>query len=76
MSANARCKFRVTAVTDFGHSRTVKLDTVYDTTIPEDQAFTKATPYGAIEVNIANPAVYDLFKPGAQVYVDISPVEG
>ena len=42
--------------------------------IPEDQLFTKMTPMGQFSITIANPALLGRFKPGQQVYVDISPV--
>ena len=64
-----RCKFKLTGMTSDGWF-TFKCQ--YDTTIPEDIAFTKYTPSGTIEVNINNPAVVAALKLGASYYVDIT----
>lgn len=75
MTRTARCKFVVGDVTHHPYGgRTVKLSTQYDQTVPEDVAFTKATPSGEMSVRIDNPAVLDIFVPGAAVYIDITPV--
>jgi len=73
----ARCKFSVLSVTDFGNnSKSVKLGTVYDEALSkEDRAFSKYTPSGSMEVSITNPNIFDIFKPGTYVYLDITPVE-
>ena len=76
MSLIARCKFIVDSVTHHGYGgRTVKLNTHYDNTIPEDRAFTKATPTGSMEVRIDNTGVFDVFQPGKYVYVDVTAVD-
>ena len=58
-----------------------RLDTVYswiyfhaeyDTAIPEDQRFQKATPTGEIKMQIDNPAALEFFKPGNAYYVDFT----
>lgn len=74
MSQTARCKFAVSSVTDHGKNQAkgVKLHTQYDQSIPEDVAFTKFTPSGEMNVQIANPAVLEFLKPGAVVYIDIT----
>ena len=71
----ARCKFTVESVQDFGNNnRKMRLVTKYDEALSkEDQAFSKYTPSGNMEVTITNPNVFDIFKPGAVVYVDITP---
>lgn len=73
----ARCKFVVESVTLHAYgSRSVKLATHYDEALSkEDRAFCKATPNGAMTVDITNPAVFDVFKPGTKVYVDVTPVD-
>jgi hypothetical protein len=74
----ARCKFRVVSETTYNkpgtdaQARTYKLQTQYDASIPEDQQFQKATPYGELSVNISNPNVLPIFQVGNDVYVDIS----
>lgn len=74
----ARCKFTVEAVTHHAYGgRTVKLVTAYDQSLSqEDRAFSNATPSGSMEVSIQNERVFDIFKPGAKVYVDVTPIEG
>lgn len=72
-----RCKFLVTAITRTNWSptgATLKLDTVYDSTIPEDQRFAKATPSGHIEISVDNPAAVEFLELGKAFYVDFVPV--
>ena len=73
----ARCKFTVESVTHHAYGgRTVKLQTAYDQKLSEeDRAFCKATPSGSMEVVIQNEHVFDVFKPGAKVYVDVTPID-
>lgn len=76
MSTKARCKFRVTSITDHGNeNKTIHLHTQYDTSVPEDQAFSKYTPSGSIDVQINNPAVVPMFTVGREFYVDLTPVD-
>lgn len=73
----ARCKFQVQSVTHMAYGgRTVKLQTQYDNTVPEDRAFTKATPSGSMEITIDNPAVFDVFTPGANASFICDLLEG
>ncbi|WP_435214753.1 N-acetylmuramoyl-L-alanine amidase [Streptomyces sp. bgisy034] len=51
--------------------RTFRFHAVYDTTVPEDQRYAKATPCGAVEIQVDNPAVS--FEPGRQHYLDFTP---
>lgn len=55
--------------------KTLRFDTQYDATIPEDQRFQKATPSGHIEMQIDNPAALAQFKLGEPYYVDFSPAK-
>lgn len=73
----ARCKFTVESVTHHAYgSRTALLRTHYDEPLSkEDRAFSNATPNGTMTVDIQNAKVFDIFKPGAKVYVDVSLVE-
>lgn len=73
----ARCKFVVESVTHHAYGgRTVVLGTHYDEKLSkEDRAFSKATPNGKMTVDINNPMVFDVFKPGTKVYMDITPAE-
>jgi len=73
----ARCKFVVEAVTLHAYGgRTVKLGAQYDQPLSaEDRAFSKATPTGTMTIEIQNDKVFDVFKPGAKVYVDVVPIE-
>jgi hypothetical protein len=45
----------------------------YDPSIPEDQAFQKATPSGTAEFMIDNPAAFEQLLIGATYYFDITP---
>lgn len=47
----------------------------YDQNIPEDRAFTKATPNGEARFTIDNPAVINQLVIGKSYYFDISEVE-
>ena len=46
----------------------------YDTSIPEDVRFQKATPNGSAKFQIDNPTALEQFVPGQAYYVDFSPV--
>lgn len=45
----------------------------YDDKIPEDLKFQKFTPTASAEFTVDNPALIDVFKPGATFYVDFTP---
>lgn len=73
-----RAKFRVDEVAFRGDPaadpvgpRRFKLNAVYDTSTEENRRFTKATPYGVLEMTVDNPAVQ--FVPGQLFYVDFTP---
>ncbi len=46
----------------------------YDQSIPEDQRFTKATPWGMINMQIDNPEAVKQLVIGQAYYVDFSQV--
>ncbi len=73
---NVIAKFTVVSITDNGPhaAKQVKLNCTYDTTIPEDQRFLKATPWGEITMLIDNPLALDEFTHGRQFYATFSPV--
>lgn len=45
----------------------------YDTSIPEDDRFAKATPSGRFEMTVDNPAALEQFELGKSYYVDFTP---
>ena len=47
----------------------------YDTSIPEDQRFAKATPSGRFEMTVDNPAALDQFELGKAYYIDFTPAD-
>jgi hypothetical protein len=56
----------------------VTFTTVYETdeqkgADPENVRFTKATPWGTINMGIDNPAALEQFEVGKQYYVDFTP---
>lgn len=77
MPKTARCKFVVESVKLHAYGgRTVRLGTHYDEALSkEDRAFSNATPNGSMEISVSNERVFDVFTPGAKVYVDVTPVE-
>lgn len=57
----------------------VKFETVYEpdhTKDTENARFTKATPWGTIQMGIDNPAAMSQFETGKEYYVDFTPVAG
>ncbi len=74
-----RAKFKVQSIEIFSvdpanPSARVKLAPQYDQSIPEDRVFAKYTPSGSFEMLTTNPAVLEQLKPGAEFYVDLTPV--
>lgn len=71
-----RCKFQVTVVelTNDPDTKRVRLDAQYDTSIPEDQSFSKWTPSGSLNAMISNPAALAQLTVGKQFYVDLTEV--
>lgn len=75
---NVTAKFEVQSITEHAwsqtykgeeiHPRTVKLQAVYGTG-QENKSWSEATPSGSIEMMITNPAAFEQFKLGAQVYL-------
>lgn len=71
-----RAKMRLNAVntSDCGHGvKFVKAQFIaqYDPSLPEDQAFQKATPNASAEFQVDNPAALEQLQPGKSYYFDI-----
>lgn len=69
-------KMRVASIEDFGGtSKRIKLQCIYDPTgIPEDQRFTKATPWGEFCMAVDNPAASEQMPIGREFYVTFEPI--
>jgi hypothetical protein len=66
-----RAKFTLIEVTfTTGTAKRLKFSAVYDSSIPEDQRFQKATPWGQFEMTVDNPAALEQFELGKAYYFD------
>lgn len=72
MSVRAKMQLRSVTEEAWG-GKTLKFAAQYDTTIPEDQRFQKATPSASAEFQIDNPAALEQFKLGEYYYLDFTP---
>ena len=73
-----RAKLRVRTIAEHDRSptsRTVTLQAVYDTSIPEDQRFFDATPSASFELLVNNPKALEELKLGRAFYLDFVPIE-
>jgi hypothetical protein len=73
-----RAKFTVTEKTQFAWSKDsvkIRLTPVYDTSIPEDQRFAKATPSGEFWMQVDNPSAAEALVLGKTYYIDLTPAE-
>lgn len=72
---SVRAKFKLESITShaYGDTKTVKFIAQYDTSIPEDQRFQKATPWGEFQMMIDNPVALEQLKLGEHYYFDITP---
>jgi hypothetical protein len=70
-----RAKMKCDRVTDEGWAKIAKCSAIYGTE-GENKDFADATPSGSLEltINRGRPAA-DVFKPGQEFYVDITPVD-
>ena len=70
-----RAKFTLTSIKSHAYSsgKTLTFQAVYDQSIPEDQRFQKATPWGQFEMTIDNPAALEQFELGKAYYFEASP---
>ncbi len=72
---SVRGKWRVSRVEDYGTSKKVVLNTVYEGPLGENEEnkrFTKASPSGEIWITIDNPYASEQFKPGQEWYTDFT----
>lgn len=71
-----RAKFVLTAVEGYAHNtdRKMTFSPQYDPSIPEDIAFSKATPSGSLTFYCTNPAANAQLEIGKAYYLDLSPV--
>jgi hypothetical protein len=68
-----RAKFRVNSYTQYtGSSRKFELGAVTDDGTPENERYNKATPSGALSIQIDNPAVVDFLEVGKSYYLDFT----
>lgn len=76
-----RAKMRVTevAVNEYGEKLTMNpvcKSTPYpDDGSDEDNTYAKFSPSGALTLQIQNPALYGMFKPGQKFYLDFTLAE-
>lgn len=71
-----RAKLRVSSVTDDGTSDIVKFHAVHaGDKNSEDNTFAKATPAASLEMQINNPDLRGIIKPGQKFYVDFTPTD-
>ena len=71
-----RAKFTLTGVTKMHWSpnaQKLKFTAEYDASIPEDQRFQQATPWGNFEMQVDNPAALAQLELGKSYYFDITP---
>lgn len=78
MSVRAKMRFSHLVITEYGPNTTPQKQavfcSVYDSSIPEDQKFQKATPWAEAKFNIDNPAALEQLVPGKAYYFDITEV--
>lgn len=75
---SVRAKFQLQEVTNLHYSPTAKkllFRAMYDTSIPEDQRFQRATPWGEFSMVVDNEAALDQFELGKHYYFDVTPAE-
>jgi hypothetical protein len=72
---STRAKFRVDSVQTFAdpNRRTYALSAVSDSGTPENERFTKYTPWGELKMTVDNPAV--VLTPGEVYYLDFTKAE-
>lgn len=69
-----KAKMKVESVKHTEWSEFTTLRCEYSNT-PEDNSFAKATPTGMMELQIDNPAVKGMLKPGKKVFITITDAE-
>jgi hypothetical protein len=73
---STRCKFVLTSRKQNSWSTAEEFifTPQYDTSIPEDRRFQKASPSGEFKIFVDNPVVQENFRLGASYYFDITEV--
>lgn len=74
MTIRAKMYLEATVPNTWGGSQAV-FRCQYDTSLPEDQKFQKATPTGDARFSIDNPPALDQLVVGGTYYFDISPCD-
>ncbi len=72
-----RCKFTVQSVkpiSEGSEHHDVTMTALYCPDIPEDQAFSKATPWGTLTFGCNNPRALEQLEVGKSYYLDITRV--
>lgn len=75
---SVRAKFQVSSVKSYAwnpNAKEITLTPQYDTSIPEDRRFAKATPSGTLTMTVDNPAASEQLELGKFFYIDFTPVE-
>lgn len=70
---SVRAKFRVNVIEDYGSSKKIKLNAVYEGqlgTNEENKRFSKATPNGEFWMTVDNPFASNQFKVGQEWYLN------
>lgn len=79
MSVRAKMRLNAIITTSFnvGSPEVKELQFVscYDTSIPEDQRFQKATPNASAKFQIDNEDALKQFEPGKSYYLDFTPAD-
>lgn len=71
MSKKFRAKFQLQEITTgMGEQRTLTFRAAWDPSIPENERFNKATPWGEIKMIVSNPEVQP--ELGDYFYVDFT----
>ncbi|MGH7132697.1 MAG: hypothetical protein ACREJO_12195 [Phycisphaerales bacterium] len=71
---SVRCKFQLAEVTEYPNGgKNYTFRPQYDTSIPEDQRFAKASPSGEFKIFVDNPTAQAQFKVGEFYYFDATP---
>lgn len=70
----AVCKFVCTARKhgETGTTPTIYMQARYDHTLPADQLFHAATPWGELTFGLSNPHLEEFFQPGLAYHITIT----
>lgn len=70
-----RCKFQLAEIHEYAYGgKDLIFRPQYDTSIPEDVRFQKASPSGEFKIRCDNPAALAQFEIGKYYYFDAIPV--